>query len=212
MHLNADQVLYVRGGLGRLHHVTALFSDPASANAYLTSIPTESVIAVFGPAIFIAASTDLGLPFLNPDHMPNNIRFLIESARIFLAEGDVVANRAEADNRLAEALTAFAVEPSNLSGTLRAALEVIVANAEIIPDPHMSGATDIYAVPLDDIDTARAALAAISATSPSSLALLARLRDMDAEYNHETSKVDLDWTLTDAEAIALLASWRLGST
>jgi len=138
--------------------------------------------------------------------MLNNIRVLIESARIFLAEGDVVANRAEADNRLAEALTTFAVEPSNISGTLRAALEVIVANAEIIPDPHMSGAKDIYAVPLDDIDTARAA---ISATS---LALLARLRDMDAEYNHETSKVDLDWTLTDAEAIALLASWRPGAS
>jgi hypothetical protein len=209
MQFNADQVLYVRGGLCRLHRVTALFFDSDTANVYLASTPTESVIAVFGSAIFIAASTDLGLPFPNPDHMPNNIRVLIESARIFLAEGDVVANRAEADNRLAEALTTFAVEPSNLSGTLRAALEVIVANAEIIPDPHMSGATDIYAVPLDDIDTARAA---ISATSPSLLALLARLRDMDAEYNHETSKVDLDWTLPDAEAIALLASWRLGST
>ena len=62
MHLNADQVLYVRGGLGRLHRVTALYADPASANVYLASTPTESVIAVFDDFIFIAASTDLGLP------------------------------------------------------------------------------------------------------------------------------------------------------
>lgn len=41
---------------------------------------------------------------------------------------------------------------------LRAALENIVANAHTIPDPSMEGATDIAAVPLDDIEQARAAL------------------------------------------------------
>ena len=61
MQFNVDQVLYVRGGLGRLHRVTALFADPVSANAYLASAPTESVIAIFGSAIFIAASTDFGI-------------------------------------------------------------------------------------------------------------------------------------------------------
>lgn len=38
------------------------------------------------------------------------------------------------------------------------ALETIVANAEIQPDAKMSGLTDVYAVPTDDIDDARAAL------------------------------------------------------
>jgi hypothetical protein len=61
MQFNSDQVLYVRSGLDRLHRVTALFVDSDTANAYLASTPTESVIAVFGSAIFIAASTDLGI-------------------------------------------------------------------------------------------------------------------------------------------------------
>ena len=70
-------------------------------------IPTEAVLAVFGPAIFIAAIFDLGLPIPLPAHLPSTLRALIESARIFLAEGDVPANRLEADNRLAEALSAL---------------------------------------------------------------------------------------------------------
>ena len=162
MKLSHDQLLYIQGGLGCLHRVSAIFNNPTSANAYLASTPTESVIAVFGSIIFIAASADLGLPFPLPAHIPSTIRTLIESARIFLAEGDVFANRVEADNRLAEALADLAVEPRAFSSPLRAALKVIVANAEIIPDPHMSGATDIYAVPIDDIDNARASLAALA--------------------------------------------------
>lgn len=42
---------------------------------------------------------------------------------------------------------------------LRDALECIVHNAVEIPDPRMDGTTDCYAVPLDDIGAARAALA-----------------------------------------------------
>lgn len=42
---------------------------------------------------------------------------------------------------------------------LLAAAKAIVANATLQPDQRMSGATDIYAVPLDDIDAARAAIA-----------------------------------------------------
>jgi hypothetical protein len=61
MHLNPDQVLYVQGGLGRLHHVTAVFTDVEAANAYMALTPGEAVIAVFGPAIFIAAVDDLGI-------------------------------------------------------------------------------------------------------------------------------------------------------
>lgn len=38
-------------------------------------------------------------------------------------------------------------------------LAVIVANAVLIPDPRMAGATDCYAVPLDDIEAAKTALA-----------------------------------------------------
>ena len=47
---------------------------------------------------------------------------------------------------------------------LRAALRIIVANAQIIPDASMGGATDIYAVPLGDIDAARAAIAKATGT------------------------------------------------
>jgi hypothetical protein len=61
MQLNVDQVLYVRSGLGRLHRVTALFTDPTSANAYISATPFESVIAVFGHMIFLASTTDLGI-------------------------------------------------------------------------------------------------------------------------------------------------------
>jgi NAD/NADP transhydrogenase beta subunit len=39
------------------------------------------------------------------------------------------------------------------------ALMVIVANAVIQPDAKMNGSTDIYAVPIEDIDAARAAIA-----------------------------------------------------
>lgn len=38
---------------------------------------------------------------------------------------------------------------------LHQALSNIVLNARMIPDPSMQGATDIYTVPMDDIDAAR---------------------------------------------------------
>lgn len=38
------------------------------------------------------------------------------------------------------------------------ALSIIVANAVLIPDPQMKGFTDTFAVPLDDIESARAVL------------------------------------------------------
>lgn len=38
-------------------------------------------------------------------------------------------------------------------------LRIIVANAQIIPDPQMNGATDTYSVPLDDIEAARSLIA-----------------------------------------------------
>ncbi len=104
MKLSSDQVLYIRGGLGRLHKVTGIFLDPSAANAHLSSSPTESVLAVLDPYVFLAESSDLGLHLSLPAPMPATIRSLIEGARIFLAEGDVAANRVEADIRLAEAL------------------------------------------------------------------------------------------------------------
>ena len=39
----------------------------------------------------------------------------------------------------------------------------IVANARIIPDPAMGGATDTYSVPLDDIEAAREIVRKVSA-------------------------------------------------
>ena len=39
------------------------------------------------------------------------------------------------------------------------ALDIIVCNAVLQPDAAMSGATDCYAVPIDDIEAARAAIA-----------------------------------------------------
>ena len=41
---------------------------------------------------------------------------------------------------------------------LLAALQIIVANAVVQPDASMKGSTDCYAVPLDDIEMARAAI------------------------------------------------------
>ncbi len=107
MKLTTDQVLYLQGGLGRLHRITAIFLDPSDTNAYLSSSPTESVLAVIDPFIFLAASADLGFLLPTPAPMPATIRSLIESARTFLAEGDVAANRVEADKRLAQALAAL---------------------------------------------------------------------------------------------------------
>lgn len=43
---------------------------------------------------------------------------------------------------------------------LLAALEVLLVNADVGPDPRMDGMTDCYLVPLDDIDAARQAIAA----------------------------------------------------
>lgn len=48
---------------------------------------------------------------------------------------------------------------------LREALENIVANARLVPDPQMQGLTDTYAVPLDDIENARKALAKATPSS-----------------------------------------------
>ena len=70
MHLNPDQVLYVQGGLGCLHRVTAVFNDVNAANAYMATAPGEAVIAVFGPAIFLARTDDDGFPLLDSNPLP----------------------------------------------------------------------------------------------------------------------------------------------
>jgi hypothetical protein len=64
IHLNPDQVLYVQGGLGRLHRVAAIFSKVDAANTYMATAPGEAVIAVFDPAIFLARTDDNGFPLL----------------------------------------------------------------------------------------------------------------------------------------------------
>ena len=63
MKLQPSEVLFVRGGLGRFHRVTALFHDLDVANAFIATAPGEAVIAVFNDIIFLASTTDLGLPF-----------------------------------------------------------------------------------------------------------------------------------------------------
>jgi hypothetical protein len=65
-----DQVLYVRGGLGRLHRVTAVFNDVDAANTYLAAAPGEAVIAVFDPPIFLARIDDKGFPLLDSNPLP----------------------------------------------------------------------------------------------------------------------------------------------
>jgi len=62
MKLNPNQILFVQGGLGRLHRITAIFIDPSATNVYLSATPAESVIAVFDSLILIAAVSDLGIP------------------------------------------------------------------------------------------------------------------------------------------------------
>ena len=64
MQLKPNEVLLVQGGLGRYHHVTAIFTGPdavAQANVYLDSTPGEGVLAVFAGIVFIANNDDLGL-------------------------------------------------------------------------------------------------------------------------------------------------------
>jgi len=61
MRLKPDEILLVRGGLGRYHRVTAVFTHPDSANAYLASNPTESVITAFSHMILLANTSDLGI-------------------------------------------------------------------------------------------------------------------------------------------------------
>ncbi len=65
MQLKPDEVLFVKGGLGRFHRVSAIFTGPNAepqANVYLAAAPGEGVIAVFDGVIFTAACDDLGLP------------------------------------------------------------------------------------------------------------------------------------------------------
>jgi hypothetical protein len=70
MHLNPDQVLYVHGGLSRLHRVTAVFNDVDAANAYMATAPGEAVIAVFDNFIFLARTDDDGFPLLDSNPLP----------------------------------------------------------------------------------------------------------------------------------------------
>ena len=70
IHFKHDQVLYVQGGLGRLHRVTAVFNDVDAANAYMATAPGEAVIAVFDPAIFLADTSDHGFPLMDSKPLP----------------------------------------------------------------------------------------------------------------------------------------------
>jgi hypothetical protein len=70
MQLKPDQVLYVQGGRGRLHRVTAVFNDVDAANTYMATAPGEAVIAVFGPVIFVARTDDAGFPLLDSNPLP----------------------------------------------------------------------------------------------------------------------------------------------
>jgi hypothetical protein len=70
MQLTSDQVLYVRGGFGRLHRVTAVFNDVDAANTYMATAPGEAVIAVFDNFIFLARTDDDGFPLLDSNPLP----------------------------------------------------------------------------------------------------------------------------------------------
>jgi hypothetical protein len=62
MRLKQNEILLFKGGQGRFHKATAVFSDVDAANAYLASSPGEAVIAVVAGIILIAAIDDLGIP------------------------------------------------------------------------------------------------------------------------------------------------------
>jgi hypothetical protein len=64
MSLKPNEILLIKGGLGRFHRVTAIFiglDAVNQANAYLAAAPGEAVIAVFDDIIFLASTSDLGL-------------------------------------------------------------------------------------------------------------------------------------------------------
>ena len=64
------------------------------------------------------------------------------------------------DGYIGEANAAHIVCCVNAHDGLVEALATLIANAELIGDPRMYSTADCYAVPLDDIEAARAALAA----------------------------------------------------
>lgn len=51
--------------------------------------------------------------------------------------------------------------PTDIEHQLIDALFNIILNAQVVPDPQADGATDCFAVPLDDIEAARALLAKV---------------------------------------------------
>jgi len=59
MTLTDDQPLYI-GALGKAVLVTAIFVSDEDTNAYLDKQPDESVIAQYGPFIFVARKDDQG--------------------------------------------------------------------------------------------------------------------------------------------------------
>jgi len=64
MKLQPNEVLFVRGGLGRFHRATAIFIGLEAvnqANTYLATSPGEGVLAAFAGIVFIADNDDLGL-------------------------------------------------------------------------------------------------------------------------------------------------------
>jgi len=70
MKLKPNEVLLIQGGLGRFDRVTAVFTDPDTANAYMASATGEAVIAVFDNIIFLASTSDFGLPL--PTFIPQS--------------------------------------------------------------------------------------------------------------------------------------------
>ena len=65
------------------------------------------------------------------------------------------------ERKIVEANARYIVLAVNHHEDLVRALQIVCANASLMPDPKMQGTTDCYGVPLDDIDEARALLAQI---------------------------------------------------
>lgn len=64
--LPATDVIHIRSHMGTAVRVTAIFAEPAEANAYMEANPDQGVIAEAAGFVWIANISDLGYP-VTPD-------------------------------------------------------------------------------------------------------------------------------------------------
>ena len=78
----------------------------------------------------------------------------VERAEFYRIQATLAVSATQMEEWMQRHLDRQFQAPPAIADAYRDALQVIVANARMIPDPQMEGTTDCFAVPLDDIETA----------------------------------------------------------